>query len=86
MKNFPNHKNFLLPPMERAIPALLDDLQDRGLLKDTLNVMTCKFGRVPKITKVPLPGYEHWDALQSVFPAGGGVQKERGIGSSDKID
>ena len=85
---FPNLKNYLLPPMDRAVSALLDDLKDRGMLDDTMIVMAGEFGRTPKISTipgVPLPGRDHWGALQSVFFAGGGVQGGRVIGSSDKI-
>jgi hypothetical protein len=84
---FPTLKNFLLPPMDRAVSALLDDLSERGLLDDTLVVMASEFGRTPRIFKIPkakLPGRDHWGAVQSVFFAGGGVQGGRVIGSSDK--
>lgn len=85
---FPNLKNYLLPPMDKAVSALLDDLHESGLLEDTLVVMASEFGRTPEITTLPgveLPGRDHWGALQSVFFAGGGVQGGRVIGSSDKI-
>ena len=45
---FPNLKNFLLPPMDKAVAALLDDLDDRGMLDDTLVVMAGEFGRTPE--------------------------------------
>lgn len=83
---FPNLRNYLLPPMDRAVSALLDDLSERGLLKDTLVVMASEFGRTPRIFKIPkakLPGRDHWGAVQSVFFAGGGVEGGRVIGSSD---
>lgn len=85
---FPNLKNFLLPPMDRAVSALLDDLSDRGMLDDTLVVMAGEFGRTPKVFKIPsatLPGRDHWGAVQTAFFAGGGVQGGRAVGSSDKI-
>ena len=85
---FPNLKNYLLPPMDRAVSALLDDLSGRGMLDDTLIVMAGEFGRTPKVFTLPgkkLPGRDHWGAVQSVFFAGGGVQGGRVIGSSDKI-
>lgn len=85
---FPNLKNFLLPPMDRAVSALLDDLKDRGLLDSTLIVMAGEFGRTPKITTIPgasLPGRDHWGAVQSVFFAGGGVKGGNVIGSSDHL-
>jgi len=85
---WPNLKNFLLPPTDQALSALLDDLTERGLLDETLIVMAGEFGRTPKISTLPsakLPGRDHWGATQSVFFAGGGVQGGRAIGSSDKI-
>jgi hypothetical protein len=84
---FPNLKNNLFPPTDRAVSALLDDLEAAGLLDDTLIVMAGEFGRTPKIFKIPnakLPGRDHWGACQSVFLAGGGVKGGNVIGSSDK--
>ena len=84
---FPNLKDFLLPPTDRAVSALLDDLQARGLLDETLVVMAGEFGRTPRIFNIPkatLPGRDHWGAVQSVFFAGGGVRGGTVIGSSDK--
>jgi uncharacterized protein (DUF1501 family) len=46
---FPTLKDFLLPPTDRAVSALLDDLEERGLLDDTLVVMAGEFGRTPRI-------------------------------------
>ncbi len=85
---FPSLKNFLLPPTDKAVSALLDDLEQRGLLDDTLVVMAGEFGRTPRIFNIPgakLPGRDHWGAVQTVFFAGGGVQGGAVIGASDKI-
>ena len=87
---FRNLKNFLLPPTDRAVSALIDDLDERGMLDDVLIVMAGEFGRTPKIftfkgAKSKLPGRDHWGAVQSVFFAGGGVKGGTVIGSSDKI-
>jgi uncharacterized protein (DUF1501 family) len=84
---FPNLKNFLLPPMDRAVSALLDDLQARGLLDSTLIVMAGEFGRTPRIFKIPgasLPGRDHWGAVQTVFLAGGGIHGGAVLGATDK--
>ena len=84
---FPNLKDYLLPPMDKSVSALLDDLHDRGLLENTLVIMAGEFGRTPKITQLPsakLPGRDHWGLVQSVFFAGGGVPGGAVIGSSDK--
>jgi uncharacterized protein (DUF1501 family) len=84
---FPNLKNFLLPPTDRGVSALIDDLDERGLLDDTLIVMAGEFGRTPRVFggAGKLPGRDHWGAVQSVFFAGGGVKGGAVIGSSDKI-
>ena len=86
---FPHLKEKLLPPTDRALSALLDDLHESGLLDDTLIVMAGEFGRTPKITHLPqyykLPGRDHWGAVQTVFFAGGGVKGGTVIGSSDRI-
>ena len=86
---FPHLKDNLLPPTDRAVSALLDDLHGCGLLDSTLVVMAGEFGRTPRISTLPsaykLPGRDHWGSVQSVFLAGGGVVGGRVIGSSDKI-
>ncbi|MBM4076177.1 MAG: DUF1501 domain-containing protein [Planctomycetes bacterium] len=86
---FPHLKNYLFPPSDRALSALVDDLHVSGLLESTLIVMAGEFGRTPKITHLPqfykLPGRDHWGAVQSVWVAGGGIQGGRVIGSSDKM-
>ncbi len=79
----------LFPPTDRALSALLDDLQNTGLLDSTLIVMGGEFGRTPKLSTLPehykAPGRDHWGAVQTLFFAGGGVQGGTVIGSSDKI-
>ncbi len=85
---FPNLKNHLLPPLDKAVSALLDDLEASGQLDETLLVMGSEFGRTPRISTLPsatLPGRDHWGACQSVFLAGGGVRGGTVIGSSDAI-
>jgi Protein of unknown function (DUF1501) len=85
---FPNLKNYLLPPLDRAVSALLDDLEATGQLSETLLVMGSEFGRTPKISTLPgasLPGRDHWGACQTVFLAGGGVRGGTVIGSSDHV-
>jgi hypothetical protein len=86
---FPHLKDQLFPPTDKALAALLDDLQSSGLIDSTLIVMAGEFGRTPKITHLPqhykLPGRVHWGAVQTVFFAGGGVRGGTVVGSSDKI-
>jgi len=81
--NFNGLKNRLVPPMEQAYAALLDDLSERGLLDSTLVVWMGEFGRSPKINADT--GRDHWPSCYSVALAGGGVRGGQVIGSSDNI-
>ena len=77
--NFPLLKNYLFPPTDMAVSALLDDLYASGLLESTLVVMAGEFGRTPRIFNgapnvYKLPGRDHWAPCQSVLFAGGGVR------------
>ncbi len=84
---WPNLKNWLLPPMDRAVSALLDDLGGSGLLDETLVVMAGEFGRTPKISTIRgarSAGRDHWGACQTVFLAGGGVRGGTVVGASDR--
>jgi hypothetical protein len=81
--NFNGLRNRLVPPMEMAYCALLDDLRERGLLDSTLVVWMGEFGRTPKINADA--GRDHWPGCYSVLLAGGGVRGGQVIGSSDAI-
>jgi len=85
---FPHLKEKLLPPTDRSVSALIEDLSARGLLDSTLIVMAGEFGRTPRVFGLSqfykAPGRDHWGAVQSVFFAGGGVKGGTIIGSSDK--
>jgi hypothetical protein len=72
-----------IPPLDRAYSALLEDLHQRGLLDETLVVMTGEFGRTPKIN--PVQGRDHWGPCYSAVLAGGGVGGGQVYGASDKI-
>lgn len=82
-KNAQRLKNNLMPPMDLAYSALLEDLASRGLLEQTLVVWMGEFGRSPKIN--PSGGRDHWGRVFSVALAGGGVRGGQIVGSSDKI-
>src|SRR5262249_51473325 len=83
--NFELLKNILLPPADRALSALLEDLDNRGLLDTTLVVAASEFGRTPRINNQHKPGRDHWGAVQSVLFAGAGVRGGTVTGSSDRI-
>jgi hypothetical protein len=80
---FPRHKNDLLPPADRALAALIDDLAQRGLLASTLVVALGEFGRTPKINKTA--GRDHWPFCFSAVLAGGGVRGGLVHGASDRL-
>lgn len=82
--NFTLLRDCLLPPTDRGLSALLDDLDERGLLDETMIVMCGEMGRTPKVNTNKLPGRDHWGAVQSVFIAGGGVPGGVVVGESDK--
>jgi hypothetical protein len=80
--NFNQLKNRLVPPMEQAFTALLDDLSDRGLLDQTLVIWMGDFGRTPKINAEA--GRDHWPQCASAVLAGGGLRSGQVIGESDR--
>jgi hypothetical protein len=81
--NFARHKNDLLPPADQAFSALIQDLDQRGLLDSTLVIAMGEFGRTPKINATA--GRDHWPDCYSVVLAGGGVQGGSTHGASDPI-
>jgi hypothetical protein len=75
-------KNDLLPPADRTIAALIEDLSNRGLLEDTLVIVMGEFGRSPKINSAA--GRDHWPNCYSIVLAGGGVRGGMTFGTSDQ--
>lgn len=80
--NFGRMKNTLVPPMETAYAALLDDLSERGLLDSTLVVWMGDFGRTPIINADG--GRDHWPQCYTMILAGGGIRGGQYVGESDK--
>ena len=80
--NFKDLKNTLLPPTDRGVSALLEDLAIRGQLDDTLVIWMGDMGRTPRINKDA--GRDHWSFCYSVLLAGGGVRGGQVYGSSDR--
>ena len=81
--NFNRLKHTMLPLFDRVFPALLDDLEARGRLDDTLVVVIGDFGRTPKINGAA--GRDHHPYCYSVVFAGGGIQGGQVYGASDPI-
>lgn len=80
-QNFAQLKDRLLPPFDQGLATLISDLDERGLLEQTLVVATGEFGRTPKINENA--GRDHWSAVFSAVFAGGGVRGGQVIGASD---
>ena len=81
-KNTDRLKDSLCPPFDRAFPALVNDLEERGLLDETLVVVMGEFGRSPNINA--FGGRDHWGACFSIALAGAGLGGGNVIGASDR--
>jgi hypothetical protein len=79
---YPILKKYLLPITDRVLPALLHDLDERGLLDETLVVWVGEFGRTPRINDKA--GRDHWPQCYPALLAGGGVKRGHVYGASDK--
>jgi len=73
----------LIPSLDFALSALIDDLHSRRLLDQTLIVVMGEFGRTPKLNT--RGGRDHWPRVFSVAMAGGGIRAGQVIGSSDSV-
>jgi uncharacterized protein (DUF1501 family) len=83
-------KNRLLPRFDQSFSALVEDLDQRGLLEQTLVVCMGEFGRAPKVALEPKfagasPGRKHWASVYSIAMAGAGVQRGAVVGASDRL-
>ncbi len=81
--NFSKLKTLLIPPADQALAALLIDLEERGLLSETLIVWVGEFGRRPEIT-AGNAGREHHPSCYSGLLAGGGIRGGLVHGGSDR--
>jgi hypothetical protein len=92
---FRDLKGKLLPSLDRSLSALLDDLEQRGLLDETLIVMCGEMGRTPRISPITAggrnasgeiftPGRHHWGDVFPCFVAGGGIRAGKVIGATDR--
>lgn len=81
-RNFIRLKSDLIPPSDRALSALLEDLDGRGLLDETIVAWVGEFGRCPRINSASA-GREHWPRCYSGLLAGGGIRGGAVYGASD---
>ena len=71
-----------LPPLDKAIAALVDDLTTRGMLDDVIIYCVGEFGRTPRMNGHA--GRDHWADCFSVLLAGGGLRGGQVVGASEK--
>jgi len=89
-RNFVDHKDRLMPVADMAFSALLDDLEERGLLDETVVVWTGEFGRTPRVGQVNsdagagADGRDHWPGCFTTVLAGGPFRRGFVYGASDR--
>jgi uncharacterized protein (DUF1501 family) len=84
--HFQRLKEYLLPGFDLAYSALLEDLELRGLLDETLVLWMSEHGRTPRIdSRATGAGRHHWSRAYSAALAGGGVARGRVVGSTDRF-
>jgi len=79
----------LLPRFDQSFSALLEDLDSRGMLDDTLVICMGEFGRAPIVALEPRfagasPGRKHWASAYSILLAGAGVARGKVVGKTDR--
>lgn len=79
---FPSLEKDMLPHVDRAYSALINDLDQRGMLSNTLVVIMGEMGRTPGVNNDA--GRDHWSMAQSVIFAGGGVRPGQVLGATDR--
>lgn len=88
--NFPKLKKLLCPLFDRAFPAFIEDLHQRGLLETTLVVAVGEFGRTPKMgqfeqsSNTQKTGRDHWPHSCTAILAGGGVRGGQVYGATTR--
>lgn len=91
-RNFVDLKERLMPPADQAFSALLDDLEERGMLDETLILWTGEFGRTPRVGQAVeggagagRDGRDHWPHVFTSVLAGGGIRGGQVYGKSDAV-
>jgi hypothetical protein len=78
-----DYERFLCPQFDQAFTALVSDLEQRGLLADTVVAVLSEFGRTPQLN--PRGGRDHYPAAWTNFLCGGNIRGGQVIGATDKI-
>ena len=82
--HFRLYNDNLMPELDQSLSALIEDLESRGLLAETLLLIAGEFGRTPNINSAKDGGRDHWSKAYSVMLAGGGIRGGQVYGATDK--
>lgn len=82
--HFPRMTDQLLPQFDRAFSGLILDLEERGMLDETLVVVLSDHGRTPKLSQANGGGRDHWSQAYSLVFAGGGIARGKVVGATDR--
>lgn len=83
--HYPRMREELAPGLDQGWYGLIKDLDERGMLDETLVVCTSEHGRTPKINSAAGGGRDHWSQVYCNVLAGGGIARGRVVGASDRI-
>jgi hypothetical protein len=83
--HFPRMKKELMPGFDLALAGLIEDLDARGMLEETLVLCLSEHGRTPKLQNTKGGGRDHWSRAYCGLLAGGGVARGKVVGKTDKI-
>ena len=84
-EHYPRMRNELMPGFDRGFAGLITDLDQRGMLDETLVVVLSEHGRTPRLSNAKGAGRDHWSQAYTTVFAGGGVARGRVVGKTDSI-
>ncbi|QJW94877.1 DUF1501 domain-containing protein [Frigoriglobus tundricola] len=84
-EHYPRMRNELMPGLDRGFSGLIADLDQRGMLDETLVLVLSEHGRTPKLNSAKGAGRDHWSQAYSVLLAGGGIARGKTVGKTDSI-
>ena len=82
-EHYPRMRNELMPGFDRGFAGLITDLDQRGMLDETLVLVLSEHGRTPKMNNAKGGGRDHWSQAYSVLLAGGGIARGKVVGKTD---
>lgn len=83
-EHYPRMRNELCPGLDWALSGLINDLDQRGMLDETLVLVLSEHGRTPRLNNARGGGRDHWSEAYSCLFAGGGVARGRIVGRTDR--